>query len=137
MPDFFLIFLFLSTLTLSIPAGQAALDVGSFIQIDGEFMVVLSPIPIALATVVGVARAQNGTTAAVHNVGAAISSWQPESVVEWSAREVTAALYKSRDNPSGDSVSVDGFGTVKLISHGLPQKTIDRLAEYRNYWSGH
>jgi|GEM_PF-6786427 len=126
-----------NTLTLAISSALAGLDIGSFIQIDQEFMAVTYTTAIGSAVVLNVARAQNGTVTAPHALNAPISVWQVEPIVEWSARVVVAALYKSRDNPAGDSVFVDGLGSVKLIAHGLPQKVMDQLAEYRNYWSGH
>lgn len=133
-----------TSLTLSASADSDGIDVGSFLQIDSEYLAITgsvgasSPDTGGLATTtVTVARGLNGTTAASHNNGTAIQVWTPETAVEMAAREAVAYLYKRRENAVGETVAIDGLGAVAKSARGLPQYIKDQLnGVYRNFWSG-
>jgi len=117
-----------SATTFTSSAG-AALREGWLLKIDSEFMYVSD-----IATnVITIARGVNGSTAATHSDGAAVSYWKHDAALEGLAKDAVAARYRLRDNPLADSfVALDGstLAAPKDVSAWL-QKRVAALGLVR------
>lgn len=132
-----------TTLPISASVGLA-FDVGSILRVTTgdatEQMLVTGPIadstPEGFDTdEVTVERGYNGTEAIAHVAGNTLELWQPETVITQSAEMAAAALYKSRDNATGDTQIVAEIGRA-IIPVDLPAKIKGLLVPYRSWRRG-
>lgn len=100
---------------------------GYLLKIGTEYLYV-SALTVAATDTATVVRGVNGSTAAAHANGTAISRWAVSAELELLCRQAAAATYKLRDNPSGETVSIDGnsFHTPRDVRPWL-QKQLDAL----------
>ena len=98
----------------------AGLEPGMLLQVESEYLYVGQ----VAGTTATVERANNGSTAAAHTTGAAISYWQPVYAVGRIARMAATALWNLRANPEGKQVSVNGvtFTTPNSIQKWIGQE---------------
>lgn len=136
-----------TTLTLSAQAATA-FDVGSILRISTvvsgatqtEQVLVMGPIAdssragFATASVT-VERGYNGTTPIAHLDGDPLDVWQPEPMISNCAEMAAAALYKGRNNPTGDTQIVEGFAKM-IVPVDLPAKIKTFLVPYRSWRRG-
>jgi len=110
--------------TTSINASSTSLTVqtgtikaGWLLQIGTEWLYA-SAVAISTTDTVTVVRGVNGSTAAIHLNGVAISRWAVDERIEMIARVGVAANYRIRANPVGETVVVDDitFNTPKDIT---------------------
>lgn len=116
----------------SLTVGASTLFAGQLCKLDDEFVLVTTDSSTAGVTVVE--RGANGSTAAVHEAGVAVSVWTPIYVIRELAREGVAALYRLRGNPLADTfVALDGttFTTPKDVSKFL-ERRVKELGLRRN-----
>ena len=101
-------------------SSGAGLEPGMLLKIESEYLYVGQ----VAGTTATVERANNGSTAAAHTTGTAISYWQPVFAVSRIARMATAALWNLRANPEGKQVSVNGvtFTTPNSIQKWIGQE---------------
>ena len=83
------------------------LRAGWLIKIDSEFLYV-SSIATGASDTITCVRGVNGSTAATHVISSAISYWNPSPGIQHVAKVGAAKLIALRDNPSKDTVTVDG-----------------------------
>ena len=90
---------------------------GNIIKIDNEMMYA-SSVATNTTDTVTVIRGVNGTTANTHTASTSITIWKCEQAVKLICVRASAALMRLRDNPLGDSVTIDGtlFQTPKDVS---------------------
>jgi hypothetical protein len=122
-----------------------AFDVGSILRVTTgtatEQMLVTGPIANSsrsgfAASTITVERAYNGTAAIPHVATDVLDVWQSESLIVNIAEMATAALYKGRDNATGDAKIVAGFGGQMVIPVDLPAKIKGFLVPYRSWRYG-
>jgi hypothetical protein len=110
--------------TTSISASGTSLTVqtgtvkaGWLLQIGAEWLYA-SAVAVSTTDTVTVVRGVNGSTAAIHLNGAAISRWVVDESVEMIARVGVAASYRIRANPVGETVVIEDirFDTPKDIT---------------------
>lgn len=132
-----------TTLPISASVGLA-FDVGSILRITTgdatEQMLVTGPIadsaPDGFDTDhVTVDRGYNNTGAIAHVAGNTLELWQPETVITQAAEMAAAALYKGRDNATGDAQVVAEIGRM-IIPVDLPAKLKGLLVPYRSWRRG-
>lgn len=137
-----------TTLPISLIVGSA-FDVGNILRVSSvvsgeivtEQMLVVGPIadstPNGFDTdTVTVERGYNGTTAIVHLAGDPIAVWQPDGMIPNLTEMAAAALYKGRDNATGDAQIVAGFDARMVIPVDLPVKIKKMLVPYRSWRRG-
>lgn len=119
-------------------------DIGSILRVttggSTEQMLVIGSIadsaPGGFASAeITVERGYNNTTAIDHDADDPIDVWQPEPVIVSATEMATAALYKGRDNPTGDAQIVAEFGQM-TIPVDLPAKIKKALIPYRSWRRG-
>lgn len=101
--------------SLSVQTGT--IKAGWLLQIDTEWLYA-SAVSVSTTDTVTVVRGVNGSTAAIHLNGAAISRWNVDERLEMIARVGVAASYRIRANPVGEMVVIDDirFDTPKDIT---------------------
>ena len=113
------------TITADLYGNVPGISAGALIQIDNEWMQVLST---ASTPTIGVARGQNGTTAAIHSNGAAISVYQPCADIEEVVLRWAAFIYAQ------DSVNFSTGTTVPMgatyIQPSIPNDILTNLQPY-------
>lgn len=129
--------------TLSAEVGRS-FDVGSILRVTTgtatEQMLVVGAIadsaPGGFASAeITVERGYNNTTAIDHEQDDPLDVWQPEPVIVNATEMATAALYKGRDNATGDAQVVAEFGQM-VIPVDLPAKIKKALIPYRSWRRG-
>lgn len=85
-------------------SSGAGLQGGMLLKIADEFAYV-SDVASTTATI---ERGVNGSTAAAHTTGTAVSYWQPIFTIQRVARMAVAANWNLRANPEGKQVSING-----------------------------
>lgn len=125
-----------TTATSIAVSADGILDVGNLIKVDTEWMYITGPIAdTAHALTFTVERGVNGSTAATHSLGAAVSVWRVEAIIEKAARMLVAAQFRAKDNATGEVMSISGMGTVS--TRDVPQKVKDMLVyPYWNFQKG-
>lgn len=93
---------------------------GELLKIDTEFLY-LSARTTTAATLV---RGVNGSTAAAHDNGAAISRWVPVREVSGLCRAAVAMKYALRENPQVETLIIDGktFSVAKDVTEWLSEQ---------------
>lgn len=133
-----------TTLTLSATAANI-FDVGDVLKVTTaagltEYLRVSGP--VASSTQAGgfstttptVERGYNNSTALALAGGEIIYRWAIEPLIARATAEVCAAMYKDRENPTGEKMAVPDMGAV-LIPVDTPLKTIKKLGY--PYWNHH
>lgn len=136
-----------TTLTLTGTIGTQ-LDVGSIIYIptgtSGAYEQMLVTGPLSASTpsaftgsTIEVIRDYDNYTdtsrAAAHTTGQAIYVFTPEPMITFAAAQAAAAFYKQRDNATGDTQIIQGFGSGSVV---IPQDLPARIKrELFPYWS--
>jgi len=82
-----------------------------------------------VANTLTVVRAQNGTTAIAHNMGATITIWEPEPQISEEVTRQCALLYQRRG--SFDQTVITGVATV-TYPRDLLAALYDVLQEFNN-----
>lgn len=105
--------------SVSVPTGKA--EAGHLLKIDSEYLYVASVSVGATNDTVAVVRGANGSTAATHLSGAAVSVWQVGYELENLCKMAAAAYYKLRANPIGETVAINNmtFSTPKDVKQYL------------------
>jgi hypothetical protein len=105
------------------------IGVGSLLKINDEYEEVISATLAdnPTADTLGVRRAQNGTTAAVHAAGATIYVWRVEEPVRRAVARQAALLYARRG--AYTTVEVQGMGEVRYPADWLSEVRAT-LADY-------
>jgi hypothetical protein len=105
-----------STSATSIYVTTGKLDAGDLVKIGSEMMHV-SAVARDSADTATVVRAINGTTAATHSTSAEVLRWTFDEV-EHVCKTATAAMFRLRNNPIGETVNVGGetFETPKDVN---------------------
>lgn len=81
---------------------------------------------------INVRRGINGTTAASHAASVGIYRWEPESDIEYSARELTVFQYQSLKSPLMGRVATTTLGGFSISTpNAWPAVTKDRLMRYK------
>lgn len=111
-----------STSTTTFTCTTNKLKAGQLLKIDSEYLY-LESIIVGTNDTVTVVRGVNGSTAATHLINAPIYAWDVDSIVAGLARDAVAAKYKYRDNPTGETLVIDGQ------SFQIP-KDLDKWIEY-------
>lgn len=101
----------------SITCTTGKIVAGNIIKIDDEFMYV-SSVTANTSDTVAVVRGVNGSTANTHASSTSITIWRCEPSVKSLTMRAAAALMRLRDNPLGDTISMDGvtFQTPKDVA---------------------
>lgn len=98
---------------------------GMLLKIDSEYLYV-SSVVTGTSDTITVVRGVNGSTAATHLISASIYPWTLDQGLVGVVWRATAALYRLRDNPIGDSVTIDGqtFQTPRDVQAFIKQQII-------------
>ena len=106
-----------STSATSFTCTTGKLKAGWLIQIDSEWMYV-SSVAVGASDTVTVVRGANGSTAATHLINAPIYYWQVDYGLEGLCRRAAVAYYNLRENPIGETLTIDGqsFSTPKDVA---------------------
>ena len=107
-----------STTATTFTATKNKISIGWLIQIGNELMYVQNVATGATEDQITVVRGVNGSTATTHLLSAGINYWQCDYDIEMLCRQASAAAYRIRANPIGDTVVIDGtsFATPKDVS---------------------
>jgi len=137
-----------TTLNISAQAGSS-FDVGSILRVSSvvsgailtEQMLVTGAIvdsaPSGFATnAPTVERGYNNTTPIDHQAGDPLDVWQPEPMIVSITEQAAAALYKGRDNATGDAQIVADFNARMVIPVDLPVKIKRFLVPYYSWRRG-
>ena len=91
---------------------------GWLIRIDTEYLYVSSVASGASDDQLTIVRGVNGSTAAAHLINAPLDYWQCDYDIEMLCRQASAASYRIRANPIGDTIVIDGtsFATPKDVT---------------------
>lgn len=104
-----------TTTSLTVTTGK--INVGQLVKIDDEYLYVTA-VTVSTSDTLTVVRGVNGSTAASHLISAALYYWQPDQNINLLAQQASAAAYRLRANPVGDTVTIDGvtFATPKDVT---------------------
>ena len=118
-----------SATTFTCTTGK--IKAGQLLKIDSEYFYA-SAVTTGASDTITVVRGANGSTAATHLISTAISYWQVDYSIQSLCRMATAAMYRLRDNPVGDTVVYEGrvFQTPKDIQKFIDDR-IDALGASR------
>lgn len=107
----------INSTSTSLTVQTGTIKVGWLLQIGTEWLYV-SAVSVSTTDTVTVVRGVNGSTAAIHLNGVAISRWAVDERLEMIARVGVAASYRIRANPVGETVVIDDirFDTPKDIT---------------------
>lgn len=109
----------LTVLTGKIKAGQ-------LLKCESEFWYASEVTTGSPNDTVTIVRAVNGSTAAAHAQSTVIYYWDFKNIGAL-ARRATVALYKTRDNPNGETIQIDGntFVTPRDVTAYLRKQLLD------------
>jgi hypothetical protein len=96
-------------------SAASGIEAGMLLKIDSEFLYASA----VSGTTVTIERGVNGSTAAIHATGTAVSFWRPVFSVQRITRMGAASLWNLRANPEGKQVSINGvtFATPNSVMH--------------------
>ena len=111
-----------TTSTTSVTATAGKVYAGDLIQIDSEWMYVVS-VSTGASDTLTVRRGVNGSTAATHGANAIISRYTFEAI-EDVCRTGVVAYYRTRNHPTGETVTIDGqtFSTPKDVHQWINKR---------------
>ncbi len=97
---------------------------GWLIQIDSELMYVSQVSTGSPSDLILVIRGVNGSTAATHLISTPVYYWQADFDIEMLCRQASAAAYRIRANPIGDTIVIDGssFATPRDVAAFIWQR---------------
>ena len=105
----------------------SAFAISQIVRIENELAIISS---VSGSTIVVDTRGENGSTAATHDDGTAVTFWRPMSTIRDATLAITHRAYANRTGQaSSGSVTVTGAGVV-IRPEDVPakaQKTIDSL----------
>ena len=112
-----------TTSATTFTATTGKLFAGDLLQVDTEWMYVVS-VSTGDSDTATVKRGVNGSTAATHTSGASVLRWY-NPIIENVVKTGVVAYYRTRNNPTGDTLQIDGnkFSTP----HDVLQWIEDRL----------
>lgn len=100
---------------------------GNLIRVESEAMLVVAT--DTTANTLTVVRAQNGTTAAQHAAGTAITIWEPEEQITQEVTRQATLLYQRRG--AFDQMTITGIGATQY-PRDLISSLYDVLQEFNN-----
>lgn len=117
-----------TTVTSATVTATTNLEVGQTWKIDDEQMYVSA---INTSTKVAtIERGVNGTTAATHTIGIALSIYRPMREVRQATELIVAQLYKMRDSMPWGRIEYIDVGTIQQVA-GVPEIAKDMLSRYQ------
>ena len=111
--------------TLTVADGDV-FQVGHTLRIGTEQLCVSA----ILTNDLTVARAENGTTAAIHLNGVAVYIYRPMQVIREATRELVCQMYKMKDSIPWGRIEMLDIGMIQVQS-GIPELAERMLAQYR------
>lgn len=96
-----------STTATTFTCTTGLIKAGMLFKIDSEIFYASSVATAASDTVTCV-RGVNGSTAATHLISTSIYLWAAHPSAVWLVREIATARYKARENPTGETIVLEG-----------------------------
>ncbi|MGQ9491732.1 MAG: hypothetical protein ACUVS6_13750 [Anaerolineae bacterium] len=100
---------------------------GQLIRVDNEYLHVTAV--TASTNLLTVRRAVNGSTAAAHDIGAAVAVYRPMADIVHATTRLAAWLYGQRDQPYAERIQAAQQGIIS-IPEGLPADVRQVIARY-------
>lgn len=115
-----------SVTSVTVPTGTVL--AGNLLKCESEFMYA-SIVNTGTTDTVTVVRGVNGSTAIAHVKDTAIYRWDYGPLIEL-ARRAVAGFYKLRNNPTGETIVLDG------ATFATPRDITAYIAKTLNQWGG-
>ena len=115
-----------STTTMALASGKGALfEVGQYIAVTTSSATEIMQITAIASDTLTHTRAEQGTTAALHNAGDVIQIMTPVADVQKAVREMVVYAYLNKDSVGKRTIMVNGAIVVEDLDPSV-QKTMDR-----------